>query len=510
MGAELTLGDDGLIQSLNQAAVDLFGVPEPEILARPITSLLSAPPVPGKGHICPADLLRFACPDSRLLFGRRHDGSVVPLEAVGEPCDGGLRVHLHPYPAPPVLEPAMEAADVETSNRRLAVLYELLRLPSGGQPLEQQFEHFLEVVLSLRHEPGDRRGAIFIVDEQGELVLQASRNMPDNVLQQCQRLPSGACLCGQVASTGEIFAACPPRLAQMDGAPCIRDMVYFGIPIRSDDKLLGVLTCISPSAKANVQPDREFLAVVADRLGILIERQRVECENRRLLEENRLLNRQLIRALEEERRRIARELHDEMGQSLTAIKTDAALIRNRCDDSSAPSWRSASAIGDTADHLYDVIQNLLRHLRPSGLDDLGLVDALRAFLRLWRERRPGIACTFVTNGDLGALGEDLNITIYRIIQEALNNVIRHAAATRVDIALKRETTSAGSDELILRVEDNGLGVNLGNVHAKQRHGLVGIRERVQGLGGNLALDSQPRNGFRLKATFPLDDIGIGN
>ena len=498
----MVLGEDHCVRSANSAAASLFGSPASELVGQSFSTMVAAPPIEKEGHLSAAEQLRATYPDGRVLFAQRSDGSILPLEAVGQPVDSTLEVRLRPLPQRTVAEGANEAPVPRTINQCIAVMG-LLRLPTSNMSLERQFEHFLAVILSLRADPSTWGAAIFLVTDQGECELHAARNMPEPVLERCQRLPADSCLCGRVACMDEVVVVYPVDRAQVNGAPCMCDRTYMGIPIRSNGRLLGVLACVSASSHSVSKDEHDFLAAIAGGLGAYIQHRRVEEQNRALLEENRRVNHQLIRVLEEERRRIARELHDEMGQSLTAIKADAALIRNHCDDPSSPIHRSTSAIGGTADRLYDVIQNLLTELRPSGLDDLGLVDALHALIRRWREHRPGITCAFRTDGDLEGLGEALNITIYRIIQESLNNVIRHAAATRVGVALRRESSPVWGEELTLHVEDNGLGAKLQNLHAKRRHGLVGIRERVHGLGGEMDLDSKPGKGFRLTVRFPL-------
>ena len=153
-------------------------------------------------------------------------------------------------------------------------------------------------------------------------------------------------------------------------------------------------------------------------------------ETERELEQNRRLTQLIQTRLEEERRSIARELHDELGQCVTAIKTIGVAIANRTAEAAPEIHRSAQTIVQVAGHIYDVVHGIIRQLRPSALDHLGLREAMEDVVKSWGNRHPEIACELQLARDLGDLGEAVNITIYRLIQECLTNLIRHSAASR--------------------------------------------------------------------------------
>jgi len=222
--------------------------------------------------------------------------------------------------------------------------------------------------------------------------------------------------------------------------------------------------------------------------------QRAEFE----LEQNRLLT-QLIQArLEEERRLIARELHDELGQSVTAIRTIGAAIGNRTKSSAPDIHANAQTIVKVAGHLYDVVHSIIRQLRPSALDHLGLQDALEEWVEQWRERYPDIQVELHLAGDISDLGETVNIAVYRIVQECLTNVVRHAAATCAEIRIHRS-----GDRLEVSVQDNGKGLGERTAMEAARFGLMGMRERVQGLHGEFSIESSPGSGMCVRASIPI-------
>ncbi len=224
--------------------------------------------------------------------------------------------------------------------------------------------------------------------------------------------------------------------------------------------------------------------------------QRAELE----LEQNRRLTHLIQARLEEERRQIARELHDELGQCVTAIRTIGAAISNRTQTSSPDIYANAQTIVKVAGHLYDVAHGIIRQLRPSALDHLGLEDALEEWVATFRERYPDVRLDLELAGDLSDLGETVNITAYRIIQECLTNVVRHAAATRAQITVRR-----AASKLEVSVQDNGKGLGERNAMESARFGLMGMRERVQALHGEFSIDSSPGTGMRVRATIPLSE-----
>ena len=194
------------------------------------------------------------------------------------------------------------------------------------------------------------------------------------------------------------------------------------------------------------------------------ERKRAEEESRSLLKENRFLIRKSLAVQEEERRHLARELHDELGQCITAIQADAETIRDVTGRKDTRVAASVKAILDVSAHLYDVVHCMIQRTRPGVLDDLGLLVALEDLVNDCRARFPGIGYRLTTAGELNSLGEQINITLYRIVQECLTNIAKHAAATQVTIHLttaptRRARCSCRRRSVSLVVRDNGRGMD---------------------------------------------------
>lgn len=215
------------------------------------------------------------------------------------------------------------------------------------------------------------------------------------------------------------------------------------------------------------------------------------------LEENRRLALQTLAAQESERKHLARELHDEMGQYLNAIKIDAVSLQQAATPAQG---QALSAILTNADHVYLVINRMIRRLRPAGLDDLGLPAALESCVDDWRSRLPAIAFDLDIDGAMDDLEEERTLTVYRMVQEGLTNAVRHAAATRITVSVR---CSAGAIEVV--VLDDGAGRSARGTTATGTTGLglIGMRERVQALGGELTAERIAGHGFRLAARVPL-------
>jgi signal transduction histidine kinase len=233
----------------------------------------------------------------------------------------------------------------------------------------------------------------------------------------------------------------------------------------------------------------------------ITRRKSAEAQLTAALADNRRLAQQYVALQEAERKTLARELHDELGQYLNVIKLDAVQIRDDRRADLAATHSRAGAIVEHCTHIHRALATLIRELRPAGLDELGLAAALEHCIQTWRSRLPAVALHLSISGDFTALPEDLAVTVYRLVQEALTNVAKHAAAERVDVHLVRTGTAAGSDDRVtVSVTDDGIGAQPARIAAGL--GLIGMRERVTAQHGELTVRSPPGGGFQLLACIP--------
>jgi len=225
-----------------------------------------------------------------------------------------------------------------------------------------------------------------------------------------------------------------------------------------------------------------------------VEKKAHEAETR--LDERREMAMLVEQRVEEERRLIAHELHDEFGQSVTAIRSLAMAIAAQGGMRDPPTGEAARLISDEAARLYDAMHGLIPRLMPLSLDTLGLADTLKNLVGDWQRRNPAI--TLSLKHDLaGPLGPSVTLVIYRVVQEGLINALRHSQASRVAIDVRGD-----AQRIVVKVADDGVGMPPQG--SQPGHfGLRGLSQRVAHLGGDFAVSACEPHGVCLTAQIPL-------
>jgi PAS domain S-box-containing protein len=219
-------------------------------------------------------------------------------------------------------------------------------------------------------------------------------------------------------------------------------------------------------------------------------------EIKKAQDQMRRLSDSIIAGQEKERAAVARELHDEFGQVLTALGLDAAWLRDRLKDADPEASRQARAMCGVIDKAIDEVRGIATRLRPGALDHLGLVDALDWCIRDF-EKRSRIRCVY-RHGGVPRIADKAATAAYRIAQESLTNVARHSGASRVDISLRAE-----EGDLLLSVEDDGKGLAPEQLGESKGLGVIGMRERASLIGGTLPIGSGAGGGVRIELRIPL-------
>jgi signal transduction histidine kinase len=227
------------------------------------------------------------------------------------------------------------------------------------------------------------------------------------------------------------------------------------------------------------------------------ERKRAEERLRDSHEQLRALSVYLQYVREEERTRIAREVHDELGQALTGLKMDVAWLRNRLPRELKPLLEKTAEMSKTIDGTIQTVRRIATELRPGILDDLGLLAAIE-----WQanefQSHTGISCQVTTELSKSVFDQDTNTAFFRIFQETLTNIMRHAKATQVDVSLREEGSA-----LVLEVQDNGRGITPSEIASTKSIGVLGMRERAALLGGDVTISGAPKKGTRVTVRIPL-------
>lgn len=260
----------------------------------------------------------------------------------------------------------------------------------------------------------------------------------------------------------------------------------------------GKLVDVSISRSPLVDPSSN--KVVGDIVSMRDITEKIKAiQSEKELQQNRELTAIIQEHVEDERKSLARELHDELGQYVSAIKIFTQNIVNRSKGQDKVIEESASTVMSAANQIYDGMHNIIRKLRPGALDNLGLSETIHDFVNTSQEQYKGLKIDFDISGDINNLGEMININIYRIIQESMNNCIKHARASKVILNISR---SAKNIKILFT--DNGVGFSKEILKNSKQFGLVGIEERVKSLRGNFKLDSAPKKGTTLKIQIPLE------
>jgi PAS domain S-box-containing protein len=392
-------------------------------------------------------------------------------------------------------------AEIERGHRRERVLNALLRTSMADTSLEEQLERALDEVLSIPWLPVLSQGGIFLVgDSPGVLELQAHQGLSPALQASCASVDIGQCLCGRAAASGAIeFASHVDERHEI----CYEGMAPHGhycIPILSGDRAIGAIVLYLAEGHQQAPQEEEFLEAVANTLAGMIERKRADDALRLYAQRLQALTARLAEVAESERQGLARELHDQVGQNLTALGLDLSIVRMQMPDGTPASIRarldeSLSLVEQTSERIRDVMASL----RPPMLDDYGLVATLHWFGALF-SRRTGIAVTVDGVEAVPRPAAPVENALFRIAQEALTNVAKHAQATQVTLRVAVDT-----ETLRLVVADNGVGfhpAHRAELDGSRGWGLLTMAERAEAVGAHCQVASQLGQGTRVVVEVP--------
>jgi len=260
--------------------------------------------------------------------------------------------------------------------------------------------------------------------------------------------------------------------------------------VTKSKKIIDVSISISPL----YDPDKK--EVIGDIVSMRDISEKLKAErSKKALDQNRKLTGIIQEKIEDERRSLARELHDELGQYVSAIKIFTQNIKNQAKGNDLIAT-SAESVTSAANQIYDGMHNIIRKLRPGSLDNLGLVETINDLVGVWQKQYPAMKVSFKHN-KVENLSEEISINIYRIIQEAMNNCLKHADASEAHIDL-----IVDKRYLKISFKDNGKGFDTKMLKSSKQFGIVGMRERIQGLNGKFELQSN-EEGTTITGLIPI-------
>ena len=276
------------------------------------------------------------------------------------------------------------------------------------------------------------------------------------------------------------------------------------VPIATREKVLGEMFIACPVEACFGDTRLQLLVSIGSQLAVAIENARLYEAVRRKEEASSTFLRQYIAAQEEERKRIARELHDEPAQLLTGLALAIGTASHMAEPQDGELRRVLASANALTERVSTEIGRIIRDLRPTLLDDLGLLEALESYADT-RLRPLGIQVTFETAGTDGRVPPELETALFRVAQEAMSNIARHARAENVSITLEFQGEFAAVD-----IEDDGQGFDVEATFARSKDGspfgLMGMRERVDLLGGTLVVESRPGEGTSVRVRVPLQSV----
>ncbi len=385
-----------------------------------------------------------------------------------------------------------ERENLERRNHELSVLNEIARELNRSVNLGEALGFTLSRVAELL---GLRTGWIWLIEgSSSQPYLAASQNLPPALANEPRRMDgSGYCYCLDTYKKGDLEGAanvnvltCSRLSGLIDGTGGLR--YHASIPLYAGDKKLGVMNVASPDWRSLSPEELQLLYTIGDLLSIAVERARLFARSSGL-------------GAAEERNRLAREIHDTLAQGLSATALQLESADALLDaGSNAERVRSPlrRALSLTQSNLEEARRSVL-DLRAAPLENRQLSEALKALVDRW-EAETGIGARYSDVNGSRPLPPRVEAALYRICQEALANVARHAEAGRVSVRLV-----ATPDQVQLSVEDNGRGFDPSCVPG-DRHGLVGMRERAQMLGGTLEVRSVLGEGTLVEASVPLETL----
>lgn len=390
--------------------------------------------------------------------------------------------------------------ELEKRTQELAVLHKVADTLNRSLDLDEVLKTSLDMVLEVT---GADAGSIQLLDHQsGTLPMKAHRGLPNQVMDQHEGLKVGECLCGRVALSGESIVFDETLSQKINDRPLCYIVGFqslVALPLKYKESVVGILH-VAAHREHHFQPrDVRLLSAISSEIAVAVENARLYREIQLREELRGELLSKVISAQEEERKRIARELHDEAAQILTAILVSLQAAEDALPPAQAREKANLAKARNEAAKTLREMREMILELRPTVLDDFGLIPAIEWYAEN-RLKASGIKTSIEVTGHARRLDTQTETALFRIVQEAINNITRHAKAREVQISLDFQDV-----KVVGIIKDDGTGFDVSRT--ERGIGLIGMQERASLLRGNCTIQSSPGSGTRIRVEIPIETKG---
>ena len=487
----------GTISSWNPAAVALFGYGPREVIGKPLTILAAPDRTDEVSRICSRVRAGEPVRSVETVFvgkrGQRIDVAVTCTTVRN-------RIGRSTQAVAIVRDISRRKKGIDTRlqrDRELLALHRLSEIILSRRSLDSSYR---DIVQEISSATGFPFATIAIYDQaRQKIIFKGTRGPSPHSGRIQQEVPFDSTLSSVVIRTGkpliETHVLDHPEYRNK-ALRWGRAQTFVGYPMKVGERVIGSLNVAHTESIDISGETARWIESLANFVAVLGERKRAEEELRSSREQLRELSRHIQSAIEDERLRIAREIHDKLGQELSLLQLEVGLIREQLPkDKRALRGKTASMM-KLIDSTIRSVQRISTDLRPTLLDNLGLGAAIEWASKEFQKRTKIHCRVDVDPSDL-KLDPDRSTALFRILQEALTNVLRHARASRVHVRLTRH-----EETVTLSVRDNGVGIAAARITDSKSVGLTGIRERVLPWSGKVSITGKPGKGTEVIITVP--------
>ncbi len=392
------------------------------------------------------------------------------------------------------------------------ILHKVAQILQAPGEIKTMLKQALCAITEFEELKVENKAGIFLVNENKDFLqlFTTVGDFPKEFLEKEKQVPFGDCLCGRVAVSGKLLMS-ESCFSDSRHERTFTNMTAHGhyiVPLKTSNILTGVMFLYTNTNPVWYKHSQEVLLSIGGLIADAIQKKQVDQELQeyqnhleKLVEtrtgELRQLSHQIQKIREEEKSRMSREIHDELGQSLTALKMDIYQLEKKFPPESVDLRKRTQSMVDLVDNTIKSVQRIAMELRPPILDAFGLCEAIAWQAGEYENR-------FSIQFDLNCLQthldleEDLKTTFFRIFQESVTNVVRHAEASKVNVSM-----NCDKGQLIMVIKDNGKGIQKDQIKASHSLGLIGIRERVRFWNGEVQFEGAPGKGTSVMVRIPV-------